>query len=65
MYFDTKLDTDGGNPKLTVNSLTKLEIILEENDLCDIFEVQNPYVRHLLNKKGWITFVCLTLCKSV
>ena len=45
MYFDTKLDADGGNPKLKVNSLTQLEIILEENDLCDIFRVQNPYVR--------------------
>ena len=46
IYFDTKLDADGGNPKLKVNSLTQLEIILEENDLCDIFRVQNPYVRH-------------------
>ena len=45
MYFDTKLDTDGGTPKLKVNSLTQLEIILEENGLCDIFRVQNPYVR--------------------
>ena len=32
MYFDTKLDADGGNPRLKVNSLTRLEIILEEND---------------------------------
>ena len=46
MYFNTKLDVDGGNPKLKVNSLTQLEIILEENDLCDIFRVQNPYLRH-------------------
>ena len=45
MYFDTKLDADSGNPKLKVNSLIQLEIILEENDLCDIFRVQNPYVR--------------------
>ena len=45
MYFDTKLDADGGTPKLKVNSLTQLEIILEENDLCDIFRIQNPYVR--------------------
>ena len=45
MYFDTKLDADGGNPKLKVNSLTQLEIILKENDLCDIFRVQNAYVR--------------------
>ena len=46
MYLDTKLDADGGNPKLKVNSLTQLEIILKENDLYDIFLVQNPYVRH-------------------
>ena len=59
MHFDTKLEADGGNPKLKVNSLTKLEIILEENDLCDIFGVQNLYVRCFLwcqrahlNKEG-------------
>ena len=46
MYFDTKLNADGGNRKLKVNSLTQLEIILKENDLCDIFRVQNPYVKH-------------------
>ena len=46
MYFGPKLDADGGNPKLKVNySLTQLEIILKGNDLCDIFRVQNPYVR--------------------
>ena len=45
MYFDTKLDTDGVKPKLKVNSLTQLEIIREENDLCDIFRVQSPHVR--------------------
>ena len=45
MYFDPKLDADGGTPKLKVNSLTQLEIIIEENDLCDIFGVQHPYVR--------------------
>ena len=45
MYFGTKLDADGGNPKLKVNSLTQLEIILQENDLCDIFRVQNSYAR--------------------
>ena len=37
MYFDTKLDADGDNLNLTVNSLTQFEIILKENDLCDIF----------------------------
>ena len=33
MDIDTKLDADVGNPKLKVNSITQLEIILEENDL--------------------------------
>ena len=45
MYFDTKLDAEGDNPKLKVNSSTQLKIILEENELCDIFRVRNPYVR--------------------
>ena len=40
MHFDTQADKDRDNPKLKVNSLTQLEIILEENDLCDIFRVQ-------------------------
>ena len=52
MYFDTKPDADDGNPKLRVNSLTQLEIILEENDLCDIFQVQNPHVRRFSRSKG-------------
>ena len=47
MYFDTKLDPDGGKPKLKVNSLTQLKIIVKENDLCDIFRIQNPHVRRL------------------
>ena len=37
MYFDTKLDADGGKPRLKVNSSTQVEIILEGNDLCDFF----------------------------
>ena len=52
MYFDTKLDADGGNPKLKVNSLTQIKVILEENDLCDIFRVQNPYARRFSWRKG-------------
>ena len=52
MYFETKLDADGGKPKFKVNSLTQLEIILEENDLCDIFRVQNPHVRCFHGAKG-------------
>ena len=48
MYFDTKLEADGGNPNLKVNSLTQLEIIL---DLCDIFRVQNPYVRRFSRRQ--------------
>ena len=48
IYFVTKLDADRGDPRLKVNSLTQLEIILKENDLCDIFRVQHPYVRCFL-----------------
>ena len=71
-YFDTKLDTDGGNPKLKVNSLTQLETILEENDLRDIFRVQNPFVRRFswrqrtLFKQRRLDYILyLTLYKSV
>ena len=72
MYFDIKLDADGSNPKLKVNSLTQLEIILEENDLCDIFRVQNPYVRHFswrqrtpFKQRRLDYILCLTLYKSL
>ena len=57
MYFDTKPDADDGNQKLKFNSLTQIEIILEENDLCDIFQIlmwdvfQGSKALHL-NKEG-------------
>ena len=41
-FFDYKLDADGGNPKLKVQSIAKLVSMMSENDLCDIFRVRNP-----------------------
>ena len=41
-FFDCKLDADGGNPKLKVQSIAKLVSMMSENDLCDIFRVRNP-----------------------
>ena len=41
-FFDCKLDADGGNPKLKVQSIAKLVSMISENDLCDIFRVRNP-----------------------
>ena len=41
-FFDCKLDADGGNPKLKVQSIAKLVSMMYENDLCDIFRVCNP-----------------------
>ena len=41
-FFDCKLDADGGNPKLKIQSITKLVSIMSENYLCDIFRVRNP-----------------------
>ena len=35
-FFDCKLDADGGNPKLKVQSIVKLVSMMSENDLCDI-----------------------------
>ena len=43
--FDCKLDVDGGNPKLKIQSITKLVSIMSENDLCDIFRVRNPEMK--------------------
>ena len=44
-FFDCKLDVDGGNPKLKIQSITKLVSIMSENDLCDIFRVRNPEMK--------------------
>ena len=43
--FDCKLDADGGNPKLEIQSITKLVSIMSENDLCDIVRVRNPEMK--------------------
>ena len=45
-FFDCKLDADGGNPKLKIQSITTLVSIMSENDLCDIFRVHNPEMKH-------------------
>ena len=44
-FFDCKLDVDGGNPKLKIQSITELVSILSENGLCDIFRVLNPEMK--------------------
>ena len=45
-FFDCKLDANGGNPKLKVQSIAKLVLMMSENDLCDIFRVRNPEMKH-------------------
>ena len=42
LYFDTFLDADGGNPKLKINSLSRLISMMEENELSDIFRIRYP-----------------------
>ena len=51
-FFDCKLDADGGNPKLKVQSIAKLVSVMFENDLCDIFRVHNPDMKclHMASK---------------
>ena len=44
-FFDCKLDADGSNPKLKIQSITKLVSIMSENDLCDIVRVCNPEMK--------------------
>ena len=44
-FFNCKLDADGGNPKLKIQSITKLVSMMSENDLCDIFRVRNPEMK--------------------
>ena len=42
LFFEKSLDTDGGNPSVKTKSLSKLQEIMTENDLCDIFRIRNP-----------------------
>ena len=41
-FFNCKLDADGGNPQLKVQSIARLVSMMSENDLCDILRVRNP-----------------------
>ena len=42
LYFDIALETDGGNPKVKIKSLSKLLAMMQENDLWDIYRIRNP-----------------------
>ena len=44
-FFDCKLDVNGGNPKLKIQSITELVSMMSENDVCDIFRVRNPEMK--------------------
>ena len=45
LIIDSELDSDGGNPRLKIQSLSKPVSIMSENELCDIFQVRNPDVK--------------------
>ena len=45
LFFEKSLDTDGGNRSVKTKSLSKLQEIMTENDLCDIFTIRNPQER--------------------
>ena len=45
LFFEKSLDTDGGNPSVKTKSLSKLQEIMTENNLCDIFRIRNPQER--------------------
>ena len=45
MIFDTYLDTDRGILKLYGKSVSKLLLLMSENDSCDIYRLRNPDVR--------------------
>ena len=40
--FFKSLDADGGNPTLKIQSLTKIHMLMAENELCDIFQLRHP-----------------------
>ena len=42
LFFNKSLYTDGGKMSVKTKSLSKLQEIMTENDLCDIFRICNP-----------------------
>ena len=50
LIFDSQLDSDGGNPRLKTQSLSKLISMMSENELCDIFRVRNPDVKRFTRR---------------
>ena len=48
LFFEKSLDTDRGNPSVKTKSLSKLQEIMTENNLCDIFRIRNPQERRFL-----------------
>ena len=46
LFFNTSLETQGGNPILKKKSLAKLIEIKETLDLCDIWRIRNPKSKH-------------------
>ena len=42
IFFDTNLDTHGGQPSLKKKSLSALINLLEKIDVCDIFRIRHP-----------------------
>ena len=56
LIFDYELDSDGDNPRLKIQSLSKLSSMMSENELCDIFRVRNPDVKRFTwrNKNPFI-----------
>ena len=56
LIFDSQLDSDGGNPRLKIQSLSKPISMMSENELCDIFRVRNLDVKQFTwrNKNPFI-----------
>ena len=42
LFFDINLGADGGSPKPKVKSVSKLLLMMSENDLCGIYRMRNP-----------------------
>ena len=56
LIFDSEQDNDGGNPRLKIQSLSKLISMMSENELCDIFLGCYPDVKRFTwrNKNPFI-----------
>ena len=51
VIFGISLDSDGGNPSLKTTTLTRLELLLQSYELCEIWRIRNKNTKRYTYKQ--------------